>query len=145
MWSLWGPGPDLLPSRWWSSQLTISGRDRRPSHVSSHPHNTGRWLYWEQQSRESSATHTGVKVSRTPSDWSGGDQGCLWLVGTDCPCILCCCSDQMSPGHRYQVHIRAEFNILTLSNRSLSQIDCHPSPAPTSVLSIPVTADKCWH
>ena len=65
-------------------------------------------------------------VSRFPS-WRPliGQKGPgLPLIGRH---WLCCCSVQMSSGHRYQVHIRAEFNILTLSNSntSLSQIDCH--------------------
>ena len=82
-------------------------------------------LCWVSQSREpptpvSRFIHRpliGQEGTRAASDWSPLMVYCVvvpirWAQDTDI---------------RFAVHIRADFNILTLSNTSPSQIDCHPS------------------
>ena len=129
------------------SQLTISrvpGQDGSlPCQL--HPHNER--SLWASQSGEAPPTPVsrfppwrpliGQAGPRAPSDWSA-------LIGF---ILYCCCSDQMSPGHRYQVHIRAEFNILTLSTSDTSpiQIDCHSLSCSHKCTVLYSKYTNCWH
>ena len=89
----------------------------------SHHHNTGMPLLGltiqppTPVSRFIDRPLIGQEGTRAASDWSPLMVYCVvvpirWAQDTDI---------------RFAVYIRAEFNILTLSNTSPSQIDCHPS------------------